>query len=138
MKFLQLKFIPQSTDFALLLLRLWFGLTLLILHGVPKLLNYSVMSEKFPDVIGIGPIPTLILVILVEIVAATMVTLGVLTRLAALMIVVELGVAFFVAHGMQLSGKGNGELAFLFLAGFTAILFAGGGRFSLGAKKSGV
>lgn len=135
MKFLQLKFIPQSTDFALLLLRLVSGLTILIFHGWGKLASFGDLSTKFPDVIGIGSAPTLVLAILAEVVAAALLTVGYLTRFAALLLSITMGVAFFVAHGAKLSGPGNGELAFVYLAAFLTILFAGAGRFALDGKK---
>ena len=44
MKFLQLKFIPQSTDFALLFLRLTAGLMMFFNHGLGKVMNFSTMT----------------------------------------------------------------------------------------------
>ena len=41
------------------------------------------------------------------------------------------------AHGARLSGPGNGELPFLVLGAFVALLLAGGGRFSLDARMGG-
>lgn len=135
MKFLQLKFIPQSNDFALLLLRLVSGLTMLIFHGWGKLANFGDLSAKFPDVIGIGSMPGLILAIIAEVVAAALVTVGYLTRFAALVLSVNMAVAFFIAHGAKLSGAGNGELAFMYLAAYLTILFAGSGRFAFEGNK---
>ena len=54
MKFLHFNFLPRSADVALLLLRVWFGLSLLWLHGWGKLMNFSAMTEKFSDPLGIG------------------------------------------------------------------------------------
>lgn len=135
MKFLQLKFIPQSTDFALLLLRLVSGLTMIIFHGWGKLANFGDLSSKFPDVIGIGSTPGLILAILAEVVAAALVAVGYLTRFAALVLSANMAVAFFIAHGAKLSGPGNGELAFIYLAAYLVILFAGSGRFAFEGNK---
>ena len=42
--------------------------------------------------------------------------------------------AFFYAHGARLSGQGNGELPFMFLGAFVALLLAGGGRYSIDAR----
>lgn len=135
MKFLQLKFIPQSTDFALLLLRLVSGLTMLIFHGWGKLANFGDLSEKFANPIGIGALPSLVLCILAEVVAAALLAAGYLTRLAALVLSVNMAVAFFIAHGAKLSGPGNGELAFMYLAAYLTILFAGSGRFAFEGNK---
>jgi putative oxidoreductase len=50
--------------------------------------------------------------------------------LAALPLVVTMAVAFFGIHGGTLVGEGNGEMAFIYLAGFAALFIAGPGRFS--------
>ena len=39
--------------------------------------------------------------------------------------------AFVYAHGMRFTGQGNGELPFMFLGAFVALLLAGGGRYSI-------
>lgn len=136
MKFLQLKFLPQSTDFALLLLRLVTGLTMIIFHGWGKLANFGSLSEKFANPIGIGAMPSLVLCILAEVVAAALLAAGYLTRFAALVLSINMAVAFFIAHGAKLSGPGNGELAFIYLAAYLTILFAGPGRFAFEGNKS--
>jgi len=135
MKYLQLKFIPQSTDFALLFLRITAGLTMLLNHGMVKVLNFSSLTEKFPDVIGIGRVPGLILIIFAEFICAGLITVGWLTRFAALVLAVGMGVAFFVAHGAKLSQPGSGELALVYLFISLTLLFAGAGRFSVDGKK---
>ncbi|MCF7689737.1 MAG: DoxX family protein [Cephaloticoccus sp.] len=135
MKFLQLKFIPQSTDFALLFLRLTAGLTMLLNHGWGKVLNFSTMTENFPDVIGIGRVPGLVLIIFAEFVCAGLITVGWLTRFAALVLAIGMGVAFVAAHGMKLSQPGSGELALVYLLISLTLLFAGAGKFSIDGKK---
>ncbi|HRI82474.1 MAG TPA: DoxX family protein [Opitutaceae bacterium] len=138
MKHLNLNFLPQSTDLALLVLRVWLGLSMLLLHGWGKLVNLINGTSKFPDLLGLGQTPTLILVIFAEVGCAALLVAGIYTRFCALVLAITMGVAYFVAHGAKLSGPGNGELAFIFLAGFVALVVAGGGRFGfdrkLGAK----
>jgi putative oxidoreductase len=135
MKFLHLNFLPRSADFALLLLRLWFGLSLLWLHGWGKVANYSSMAEKFPDVLGLGSSKvTLILAIFGEVICAGLVALGLFTRVAALGCGTTMFVAFWVAHGHRLTGQGNGELAFMYLGAFVALFVAGGGKYSIDAR----
>lgn len=102
-------------------------------------MNFSSMMEKFPDAIGIGRTPSLILIIFAEVVCALMITVGWYTRFAALCLAIAMGVAFFIAHGGSLAaGPGSGELAFIYLAAFVALVFAGPGRFSLDVKKGGI
>lgn len=134
MKFLHLNFIPRSVDAALLVLRVWFGVSLLLLHGWGKVSGFSAMSSKFPDLFGIGPAPTLALAVFGEFVCAALVVAGLFTRFAALGCAITMGVAFTMAHGGRLTGSGNGELAFLYLGAFTTLFLVGAGKFSFDAK----
>ena len=134
MKFLHLNFIPRSTDAALLVLRLWFGLSMLWLHGWAKIAGFSSMSEKFPDLFGIGAAPTLALTIFGEVICAGLLVIGLFTRAAALALAITMAVAFWMAHGGRLTGPGNGEMAFLYLGAYVALLISGAGKFSLDAK----
>jgi len=135
MKFLQLKFIPQSTDFALLLLRVVAGLTLLLNHGWGKVTNFGTISDNFMNFLGLGSTTSLVLIIIAEVVCAALLVVGWLTRFAALVIAIGMGVAFFVAHEMKLSGPGNGELAFLFFVIAVTLFFSGPGKFSVDSKQ---
>ena len=133
-KFLHLNFLPRSADLGLLVLRLAFGLSLLCLHGWGKLMTFSDLSTKFPDPLGIGHLPSLVLAILGEVVCSTLVVLGLFTRVAALGSMITVGVAFFLVHGHRLTGQGNGELAMVYGSVFFALFLAGGGRFAVDAK----
>jgi putative oxidoreductase len=134
MKFLQLNFIPRSTDLALLVMRIWFGGSLLWLHGLGKLTGFSSRMEKFPDFFGIGSPATLGLAVFGEVVCSLLLVLGLFTRVAALFSGTTMFVAFWFAHGAKLTGPGNGELAFVYLAAFVTLFIAGGGRHSLDAS----
>jgi putative oxidoreductase len=130
-KALRLDFIPMGKDAGLLVLRLWFGLSLLLLHGMGKLSGFSAMADKFPSMFGLSPHIGLGLVAFAETSCALFLALGLFTRLSALILVVNFSVAFFVAHKGVLTGAQNGELAFLYLAAYVVLLIAGGGRFAL-------
>lgn len=131
MKLLQLNFLPRSTDLALLVLRMWLGLTLLLNHGWSKLAGFGTNLDRFADPLGVGRPASLALAVFAEVVCAALVVAGLWTRLAALVLVVLMAVAFFLVHGGGLSGPGSGELAFIYLAGWSALFLAGGGRFAL-------
>ena len=60
--------------------------------------------------------------------------LGLCTRLAATVCGIVMATAFVHAHGMRFTGQGNGELPFMFLGAFVALLLAGGGRYSIDAR----
>ena len=129
----QLDFLPKCQSAGLLVLRAWLGLSLLLLHGKGKLLGFSEMSGKFADPLGVGTTTSLALTVFAEVVCAALLVVGLFTRFAAAVLAFTMGVAFIAAHKGVLSGPGNGELAFIYLAGFVAIFVAGGGRFAIDA-----
>lgn len=133
-KFLQLSFLPLSADLALLVLRLGFGLSLLLLHGWGKLMKFPELAVKFPDPLGVGHAWSLLLAILGEVVCSSLLVVGLCTRLAALGAGITMGVAFFLVHQMKLKGAGDGEDALVYLVAFATLFLAGGGRFSLDKK----
>src|SRR5687767_10411828 len=135
LRFLRLDFIPHSADLGLLVLRLWLGLSLLVLHGWPKLSKFSAMSSKFADPLGIGSAQSLALATFAEVVCAILIVIGLFTRLASLTLAINMAVAFAIVHKMVFkSGPGSGELAWVYLAGFVVLFLAGAGRFSIDAK----
>ena len=136
---LRLDFLPASSDAGLLVLRLWLGLSLLILHGWLKLSGFQKMAGSFFDPLKIGHRNSLTLSTIGEVVCPILIVLGVFTRLGALGSAINMAVAFTMMHHLKLSGTGSGELAYVYLCGFVVILIAGPGRFALDGKaaKSG-
>src|SRR5881394_2104614 len=119
------------TSFGLLILRLWLGLTMLINHGAAKLTGFNEKASGFPDPFGIGHQGSLALAVFAEVVASLLLVSGFLTRFAALVLAINLTTAFMVVHKGSLSGAHSGELAFIYLAGYVLLLFAGAGKFSV-------
>lgn len=115
------------TSAGLLALRLWLGLTMLLHHGLDKAENFDKYATMFPDPLGIGVKPGLALVAFAETVGALLLALGLLTRFGALTLAIDMAVAVFMVH----KNLQAGELAFIYLAGFVALLIAGGGKFSV-------
>lgn len=134
MKILHFNFLPRSADFGLLVLRVWFGTSMVVLHGWSKLTGFSAMAPQFIDPFGIGKTATLALAIFGELVCASLLVLGLFTRFAALGAGLTMLAAFWYGHGARLTGAGNGEMAFLFLGAFVVLFVAGGGRFAFDAK----
>lgn len=130
----QLHFLPRSLDAGLLVVRLWFGLSLLVLHGWVKFSGFAEMSAKFPDPLGVGSSTSLTMAVFGEVFCAVLVVLGLFTRIAAIALAVTMSVAFFIVHKGIFSGPGNGELGFVYLGAFIALFVAGPGRFSLDAR----
>jgi len=104
---------------------------MLIQHGAGKLTAFETMASGFPDPLGLGHITSYVLVVGAEFFASVLLMAGLLTRFAALMLAVNMSVAFFVVHKSALTGEHSGELAFIYLAGFATLLLAGSGRISL-------
>jgi len=128
--FFRFGFLPTSADCALLLLRLWAGIALFWRHGLEKASHYSMMSQHFPNPIGIGSHLSLVLSMFAETVCALLLVLGLGTRFAALVIIIDLGVAFSLVHHFAFHGPMSGELPFLYLGCALAIFLAGPGRYS--------
>ncbi len=119
------------TNLGLLVMRLWLGSAMFFNHGIEKLTHFKDISPNFADPLGIGQPVSLALVMFAEVVGSVLLIMGLLTRFAALMLVIDLFVAFLMVHQSALSGKNSGELAFIYLSGFMVLLITGGGMISL-------
>lgn len=128
-------FIPSDdsdlTHMALLVMRLWFGLTMLFNHGFDKLAHFNDYVGTFPDPLRFGQEASLVLVIMAEVLGSLLLTVGFMTRIAAAVLVIDMFVAFLMVHKTAMTGPQNGEVAFLYLAGYIMLLIAGGGLFSV-------
>jgi putative oxidoreductase len=103
---------------------------MLLLHGWPKVQGMAEKSASFPDPLGVGSAMSLNLVVFSEVLCAILLVAGLAARFALIPLVVTMAVAFFVIHSGTLMGEGNGEMAFVYLGGFVALLVAGPGRYS--------
>jgi putative oxidoreductase len=123
------------TDAGLLVLRLTVGV-LLLMHGMSKVLHgVAWMSGPLgavglPDYLAYGAY-------IGEVLAPLLLIIGLWTRVAALLIMVDMIMAIFlVRHGdigkIGMSGGWAIELEAMFLLGALAIALAGGGRFAPG------
>jgi putative oxidoreductase len=125
-------------DTGKLLLRLTIGI-LLLMHGLFKLANgidtitALVQAQGWPVWLAFG-------VFIGEVIAPSLLIIGVLTRVGALVIVFNMGLAVYLAHASQIlsltkTGGWALELQGLFLMGALVIAFLGAGRFSLGGSN---
>jgi putative oxidoreductase len=120
-----------ATNFGLLVLRLWIGFSMLLNHGVEKLKSFSDTAPNFPDPLGIGHPASLALVVFAEFFVSLFLIFGLVTRWSALVLAIDMAVAFIGVHKTALSGQGSGELAFMYLMGYVTLLLAEPGRFSV-------
>lgn len=131
LKLLHLSFLPKSSNAGLLILRLSVGLSMLLLHGRGKLMNFSATAGKFPALFGMSPTVNAGLAVFAEVVCSALLILGLFTRFAALMLAITMGVAFYKVHNLALAGEHSGELALVYLFAYVTLLFTGAGKFSM-------
>jgi putative oxidoreductase len=119
---------PFSVDLGLLIFRVATA-GLLLLHGWPKLRDFSRWSGDFSNPIGIGSTPSLVLVIFAEVFCTILVIAGLFTRLALVPIMINLAVIILIVHGDDTIRQN--ELPILFLLGSLGVFMTGPGKYSL-------
>ncbi len=128
----------KNFDWALLLLRVVFGASMIAGHGLRKLGRLFGDAEiRFSDPFGLGPVASLSLATFAEVICAGLLVIGLWTRWALIPLIVTMLVAAFYSHwGEPYSEM---ELAFLYLVVYGALMLTGPGWFSadeqLRAKK---
>lgn len=121
-----------SRSTGLLILRIIFGLVVFYGHGLGKLTTIFTGQEiQFGDPIGLGPEVSYYLAAFAEGICSILLILGLFSRLASLVLVINFIVinilhAFILKDGFEIL-----ELRFLYIAGWVALSFTGPGKFSL-------
>lgn len=110
-------------------LRVSLGLTMLLSHGLPKLLSFSTNVNTFPDPLGISSKLSLILTILAEVFCSTFIILGIKVRLTVIPLIITMAVAAFIVHAGQ--PWKNQEMAIIYLFGYVCIFISGAGRLAI-------
>lgn len=126
-----------STDLGKLVLRVVLGV-LLLFHGVSKLIHGP---GYVTQVLAQAGLPTWIAygVYLGEVAAPVLMIIGVWTRLAGLVVAINMLFAFYLVHLSQLlsladTGGWALELQGMYLAAAIAVALLGAGRYSLGGN----
>ncbi|GAA0875511.1 DoxX family protein [Wandonia haliotis] len=126
---------PVAVDFWLLFLRV-FGGAFMITHGLPKMEKLMAGGEiSFYDPFGFGDTFALALAVFAEVICASLLIIGLLTRPAAIFLVITMAVAAFMAHAGDPFGKK--EMSLLYLLIYVTVLVTGAGRFSIDYLISG-
>ncbi|MDQ6628961.1 MAG: DoxX family protein [Pseudomonadota bacterium] len=126
-----------AADAGRLILRLVIGL-LILLHGIgklpgpPQMIAEALARRGLPEALAYA-------VYLGEIVAPVLLIVGIWTRLAALVVVVNMIVAVLLVHLPQLLSMGpHGgyalELQAMYLFAAVAVALLGAGRYSIGGR----
>jgi putative oxidoreductase len=118
-------------NLALLVLRVWIGLEMALLHGWDKLSHFDKYAAHFVSLPGLNASTSLALSLFAEFFCSLMLVFGILTRFAALVLAINMTVAFIMAHHGQLAGEHSGELAFVYLLIYVTIFIGGPGKVSV-------
>ena len=128
-RILSIKYGAGVFNFSMLLLRVVFGLLIIIKHGYFKLQNFSTIQNNFYNFLGLGMKTSLVLSIFAEVLCALFVVLGLFTRFAAIPLVITMLVAIFGANTDK--PLLESELALLYLGAFSTLVFCGPGKISV-------
>lgn len=116
---------------AIFLLRTGISISMIYLHGWPKLSNYIEGNIDLFDPLGIGLELSLLLAIFAEVICSVLLILGLFSRISAIPLIITMLVAIFLINaGQPLIVK---ERAFIFLMIYMFILLAGSGKYSVDA-----
>ena len=117
----------KGVSFLILALRIVFGV-LFFVHGVDKMMNFQVLSENYPSVLGFGSYMTLMVTIFCEFCCSLFLISGLLVRIMVLPMIAAMAVAFFDVHDGFLP---EGELSLIYLIVFVILYIVGPGKYSL-------
>ena len=103
-------------------------------HGWPKLAQFSVLRTQFPDPLGIGSTPTLIITLVIEVFCPILIILGLATRINSALVFLLLMTAASVVHATD--PWNTKEFAIIYAIPFFVLIFTGGGNYSIDQKKN--
>jgi putative oxidoreductase len=118
------------TSAGLLVLRVFVGVGIFLKHGIGKLTGYSTLVQHFPDPIHVGARASLAYALLADGICSLLLLMGLATRPAALVSLINLTVAFLLVHRADLLSNGHVDLVFMYIGGVLTLLIAGPGRYS--------
>ena len=121
---------PSINNIVMLLARIFVGVSLIFLHGLPKLEKFQLGGEiKFYNFLGLGMETTLVIAILFELIGAFLIIIGLFTRAASLVLLIVMAVAAFGVH--QPDPFNVMESSLLYLTVFALIFAFGPRKFSI-------
>ncbi len=120
----------NAVDISLLLIRIIAGGLMIVRHGYPKLVKLAAGPPyTFADPIGLGEMPSFLLIIFAEFVCAILIIIGLGTRLAAIPLAFAMGVVTLLVNYSQ--GLPMMELPILFFTLFLVLIIMGAGKYSV-------
>ncbi len=127
-KLLSTKYSAGAFNTAMLLLRLGFGI-LMMMHGYQKLVNFGSLQHSFMNFLGLGSTISLALVVFAEFFCSLFIILGLFTRAATIPLIITMLVVIFKVNNSDVFLKN--ENAPLYLLGFLILLLLGPGKISV-------
>lgn len=121
-----------NPDLGLLILRVGVSF-FMVHHGLDKLQNMLQGAQDFPDPIGLGAKPSMILTIFAEFFCSILLILGLFTRIAVVPLVICMLVIMFVMPD-KIEINADFEHAALYFVSYLAIFFLGAGKYSFDGK----
>lgn len=120
----------EGVHFMLLILRVAFGLFMIIGHGYPKFQSLMEGGEiKFGDPVGMGVEVSFYLAVFAEFACSVLLILGLGTRLVLVPLIITMLIAVFVVH--LADGFDKKEMGLHFLSVYLFLMVAGPGKYSL-------
>lgn len=124
-----IKYSAGAFNFSMLLLRIVFGLLILIKHGYDKMMRFSTLENQFYNFLHLGSKTSLMLAIFAEALCGLFIVLGLFTRLATIPLIITMLVAIFGADAAK--PLIQSELALLYFGAFVTLLLCGPGKISV-------
>ena len=117
------------SKFGALLLRVSFSISLIMIHGLEKLMMVINGQHDFPDPLGVGSLPTLLYLIFSELVCPIFIIFGFKVRFFVIPILVAMLIALLIYHAGD--SFADRELAYVYLFAYARIYLAGSDKHSL-------
>lgn len=126
------------SNMARLFLRLFVGV-MLLQFGIRHLINFSMLSHTFPQVLGMSGETSLIVMVCIEVICSLCIMVGFLTRLSVLPPLVAMIIAeYHILHDLMpdtsiytISSTQPGYLPLMFIGIYLFLVLAGPGKISL-------
>lgn len=130
-KLFSAKYTEGTISAALLILRLGMGI-IMMYHGYDRVVHFNSKEYISMNFMGIGRTVSQVLIIIVELGGAFFITIGLCTRAAAVLLILWLTFVLFKSFGGDIFEYG--EKIALYTIGFVALFTAGPGNYSADKK----